>query len=161
MTHSHPDSMEFDLNGGDQATDFITVPQGVYLCEISDVRVGKTRAGDPRWGIRLIVAEGEFVGRQAAWDGLVFSVRGRARIRRVLAALGLPNDGVVQISPDELRGRRAFVEVRPSEYTGSDGITIRRNEVPYDGYRAIETEPDRSSENSRTGTEVDASEIPF
>jgi len=151
--------MEFDLNGAEQPTDFVTVPQGVYLCEISDVRVGTTRAGDPRWGIRLIVAEGEYVGRQAAWDGLVFSVRGRARIRRILAALGMPDQGVVQISPDELRGRRAFVEIRPSQYTGSDGIAVRRNEVPYDGYRAVESDPNQGPRPSPNGRESDGSDV--
>ena len=40
-----------------------------------------TRAGDERWSLRLVVAEGQHVGKQAAWDSLVFSTRGRARAR--------------------------------------------------------------------------------
>jgi hypothetical protein len=54
----------------------------------------------------------------AAWDSLVFSLRGRARARLVLEALGLPAaTGRVAILPDDLRGRTAFVDVWPFSLT--------------------------------------------
>jgi len=129
--------MEIDFDATDRVSDFVTVPAGTYLCRIAEIRPGSTRAGDERWSMRLVVAEGQHVGKQAAWDSLVFSTRGRARARTVLQALGLPASGKVQIEPQDLEGRTALVDVRPAEYQGPDGVMVRRNEVPYDGYRAV------------------------
>lgn len=69
--------------------DFSSVPPGTYRCRIAEVRTGTTRAGDERWSVSLVVAEGPHAGRQAAWDSLVFSVRGCIRARMILQALGI------------------------------------------------------------------------
>ncbi len=129
--------MEVDFNEVGEVSDYVSVPAGTYVCEVAEVRTRTSRAGDELWSLRLVVAEGEHAGRHAAFDNLVFSLRGRVRLRRVLRALGLKAEGRVEIQPKDLEGRRAFVEVRPVEYTNSAGETIRRNEVPYDGYRAL------------------------
>ena len=143
--------MEIDFDHQDQVSDFVTVPEGTYLCRVAEVRTGTTRAGDERWSLRLVVAEGQHVGKQAAWDGLVFSTRGRSRARMVLHALGLPSTGKVHIEPADLEGRSALVEVRPSEYESPAGSVVRRNEVPYDGYR--QAEESAHSESARAGRE--------
>lgn len=132
------DPVEFDFDKQRTLTDYVTVPAGTYLCRIAEVRSGATRAGDERWSMKLVVAEGQHVGKQAAWDSLVFSARGQARARLVLQALGLPHTGVVQIEPHDLEGREALVEVRPAEYQSPTGAVVRRNEVPYDGFRAAD-----------------------
>jgi hypothetical protein len=129
--------MEIDFDAHDRVSDFVTVPAGTYLCRVAEVRPGTTRAGDERWSMRLVVAEGQHVGKQAAWDSLVFSTRGRARARMVLQALGLPASGKVQIEPVDLEGRTALIEIRPAEYQSPAGEVVRRNEVPYDGFRAL------------------------
>lgn len=130
--------MEVNLDDGDgEITDYTLVPPGTYRCRIAEVRPGTTRAGDERWSLRLVVAEGQHVGKQAAWDSLVFSTRGRARARMVLNALGLPSTGKVQLEPKDLEGRHALVEVRPAEYRTPWGDGVRRNEVPYDGYKEV------------------------
>lgn len=128
--------MEFDFDAN-RVSDYVTVPTGTYVCRITDVRCGMTRAGDERWSLRLVVAEGQHIGKQAAWDNLVFSARGRARARKVLQALGLPSEGKVQIEPADLEGRTAIVDVRPAEYQSPSGQVVRRNEVPYDGFRPL------------------------
>ncbi|MSR38644.1 MAG: hypothetical protein EXS02_07385 [Planctomycetes bacterium] len=138
MTKRKETTMEIDFDSADRVSDYVTVPQGTYLCRVAEVRPGATRAGDERWSLRLVVAEGPHVGKQAAWDSLVFSTRGRARARIVLAALGLPAKGKVNLQPGELEGRQAFVQIRPSEYASPGGDLVRRNEVPYEGYRAAE-----------------------
>jgi hypothetical protein len=112
------------------------VPPGTYLCRIAEVRPGTTRAGDERWSLRLVVVEGPHAGKQAAWDSLVFSTRGRARARMVLTAIGLPKLGKIQIEPGDLDDREAMVEVRPAQYVNPNGDVIRRNEVPYEGWSA-------------------------
>lgn len=117
--------------------DYTTVPAGTYVCRIDEVRPGTTRAGDERWSLRLVVDAGEYAGRQAAWDSIVFSTRGRARARRVLQALGLPAKGKIQIEPADLEGRKAKVEIKPAGYTSPSGDVVRRNEVPYDGYQEV------------------------
>jgi len=132
--------MEIDFDSVENVADFVTIPEGSYVCRVAEVRTGTTRAGDERWSMRLVVAEGEHVGKQAAWDSLVFSARGRARARQVFTALGLPATGRVQVDAKDLEGRQALVQVRPAEYSAPDGETIRRNEVPYDGYRPIPNE---------------------
>lgn len=115
--------------------DYTTVPEGTYLCRVAEIRPGLTRAGDERWSLRLVVVEGEHSGRQAAWDSIAFSTRGRIRARMVLQAFGLPLPGRVNIEPSELEERIALVKVQPCEYTSASGEVVRRNEVPFDGYR--------------------------
>ncbi|HEX5052360.1 MAG TPA: DUF669 domain-containing protein [Planctomycetota bacterium] len=160
--------MEIDFDASDQVSDFVTVPAGTYLCRIAEVRTGATRAGDERWSLRLVIAEGQHIGKQAAWDSLVFSTRGRARARTVLHALGLPASGKVQIEPSDLEGRTALVAIRPAEYQNPAGVVVRRNEVPYDGFQAVpaadDGPPDPPRRDARPGRdrpEIDASEIPF
>jgi len=162
--------MEIDFDAKDRVSDFVTVPAGTYFCRIAEIRTGSTRAGDERWSLRLVVAEGQHIGKQAAWDSLVWSTRGRARARMVLHALGLPSTGKVQIEPGDLEGRSALVEIRPAEYQGQDGAMVRRNEVPYDGYHALPTNAEgpgttRELPSQRPSKEpadtVDPSDIPF
>jgi hypothetical protein len=156
--------MEIDFDATERSTDYVTVPPGTYLCRIAEIRQGTTRAGDERWSLRLVVAEGQHVGKQAAWDSLVFSSRGRARARMVLQALGLPASGKVQIEPSDLEGRTALVEIRPAEYQSPAGEVVRRNEVPYDGFRApaapaAEAPPARREPAPPPA--IDPGEIPF
>ncbi len=117
--------------------DYAQVPGGTYRCRIDDVRCGTTRAGDERWAVSLVVEDGPHAGKHAAWDSLIFSTRGRARARMVLLALGLPAKGRVTIEPKDLLGREAIVELRTAVYTAPSGAAVRRNEVPYDGWRAL------------------------
>lgn len=128
--------MKLDFDTVDNVADYVTVPAGTYLCKIAEVQTRTTRAGDDRWLYRLIVAEGEFIGRLAAFDSLVFSARGMNRVRDVLGALGLPNRGMVEVEPSDLEGQTAFVEVQPEEWEHPEtGAVVRRNAVPYRGYR--------------------------
>ena len=162
--------MEIDFDAKDRRSDYVTVPPGTYVCRITEIRPGSTRAGDERWSLRLVVAEGQHVGKQAAWDSLVFSTRGRARARMVLQALGLPASGKVQIEPADLEGRAALVEIRPAEYQTPSGEVVRRNEVPYDGFRALRDRDDgvastpvpaRRSGRPDADTPVEPGDIPF
>ena len=157
--------MELDLGEKETVQDYVTVPAGTYVCKIEEVRVGSTRAGDPRWSFRLLVEQGEYQGRQAAWDSLVFSERGTHRARVVLEALGLPHTGTVQLEPEHLQGRSALVEIAPADYANLRGETIRRNEVPYNGYRSLDADPpevrSRPSTPRSDQQSGDATELPF
>lgn len=140
--------MELDLDNSEQITDFVTVPPGTYLCRIAEIRERQSRAGDTLWGMRLVVEEGEFIGRLAAWDNLVFSSRGLTRVKLVLRALGLPADGKIDLKPEDLTDRQVLAEVRPAEYHSPEGVMTRRNEVPYDGYLPVMLEPKDDPEST-------------
>jgi len=114
-----------------------SVEPGVHLCEVVEARVGTTKNSDVRWSIRLVVASGQHAGRHAAWDNLVFSPRGRPRVRRVLRAFSVEFTNEDEVEATALVGRRAIVEVRASKYEAPDGETVLRNDVPYDGYRRV------------------------
>jgi hypothetical protein len=129
--------MELDFDKREDTNDYVTVPAGTYLCRIAEVRERLTRSEDVLWALRLDVSEGEFVGCIAAWDNLVFSSRGLSRVKQFLDAVGIPADGKMQLHPNDLIDKEVFVEVRPAEFHSPDGNTIRRNEVPYTGYRAV------------------------
>lgn len=131
--------MDIDFDSIDNpTTDFTTVPPGRYRVRVAEVRLGTTRAGDDRWSLRLVVcdpsAPAGTIGKQAAWDALVFTQRGMARVRSVFKALDLPCTGKVQVDPEDLVDRTAFVTIRHAEYWSPSGDVIRRTEVPYDGW---------------------------
>ncbi len=151
--------MDLDFDDREQVTDYISIPAGTYLCRITDVRERVTRNDDALWALKLVVAEGEFTGRDAAWDNLVFSSRGLNRVKTVFQALELPSDGKIQIDPSDMVGKEVFVTVRPAEYLSAEGSMIRRNEVPYDGYQAV-AEPMSSGRDAGDESEIDDS-IPF
>lgn len=154
--------MEVDFDAADRVSDYVSVPAGTYLCRVTDVRPGTTRAGDERWSLRLSVAEGAHVGKQAAWDSITFSVRGRQRARLVFAALGLPAKGRVQVEPHDLEGRQAFVTVRPAEYASPTGDLVRRNEVPYDGWRAVDpADAGAGRDGGNEGEDAAPDPVPF
>lgn len=154
--------MNLDFETSKKVSDYVSVPAGTYLCRVGQVRPGTTRNGDERWSISLVIAEGQFVGKQAAWDNLVFSPRGLARVRLVFEAFGLPTSGKVDVEPADLEGCTALVEVRPAEYTAAGGPVIRRNEVPYAGYRtasgAVPVRLGAQQVDERTG---DDDPVPF
>ena len=151
--------MNLDFDSREETNDFVSVPAGTYLCRIAEVRERLTRAEDALWAIRLEVIEGEFIGRLAAWDNLVFSNRGLTRVKRFLDALGLPSDGKVQLSPEDLVDKRVFAEVRPAEYRAPDGNTTRRNEIPYNGYRIVQEDTNPAETKQEVTAEDDP--LPF
>ena len=123
-----------DFDQVDDAENYVSVPNGSYLCQVGEVRVRTSDDGAERWGIRWIVADGAFAGRTAAWDSLAFHPRGLRRAKLVLARLGLTVDGSRDLRPSEIEGRRAQVTVYAQERV--DPVTGRRvisNRVPFAG----------------------------
>ena len=118
-----------------------TIPSGLYTCTVKEVRVETTPCGDPKWIFRLVVAEGEYQGHEID-DFIVFSSRGRHRVRATLKALGVssPNDillaammGVDTLSsPNDILHRRVVADVR-RVVAATDDKSVR-NEVAYAGY---------------------------
>lgn len=127
--------MHWDFSEVIETEDFASLPQGWHTVRVDEVREGRTRDGDERWGLKLVVAEGRFAGRVAAWDGLVWSDRGSLRAKRLLEALGFEITGVLVLEPGELVGRLLDVELVLEEWENpATGRRQRRNSVPYDGF---------------------------
>ena len=133
--------MRIDFSGVQDAESFISVPEGVYVCRIAEVREGITRDGNPRWAMRLEVADGDYAGRTAGWDGLVWSERGLPRIKKILARLGYDVSGTIDLEPEDLEGSRIKVlfQVEHREDPIS-GTRVSRLRVPYLGYESVAEE---------------------
>lgn len=129
--------MKLDFTSVDDAQSFVSIPEGVYVCRIAEVREGVTREGSPRWSLRLEVAEGEHAGRTAAWDSLIFSERGLPRVKLVLERLDFDVSGSLDLHPADLMDLRARIqfitEEREDPLTGKRVVRLR---VPYLGYES-------------------------
>jgi hypothetical protein len=129
--------MKLDFSQIEDAESYVSIPEGTYLCRVAEVREGSTRDGSPRWGLRLEVAEGEYAGRTAAWDALVFSERGLPRVKHVLACFGFDVSGALELVPKDLLDLRARAQCQLEEYEDRlTGKRQRRLRVPYSGYEA-------------------------
>ena len=147
--------MEFDFsNIDDERDEFVFVPEGVYEVRVAETRMSRGRDGNEHWGLRLEVIHGDWIGRTAAWDWLVWSERGAQRIKRVFRAFGLPVDGPVSIEPAGLIDRTARVQVGVEEREEPlTGRRIVRNRIPYDGYAPLD--PDEPTPRGETNGTAD------
>ena len=140
--------MEYDFTEiEDGREEFVAVPPGIYEVRVAETRESPGRDRTPHWGLRLEVTEGDYAGKTAAWDWLVWSERAAPRVKRVLRAFGVDVSGVVRLEHEDLLDRRVRVEVILEEREDPvSGKTFVRNRVPYDGYRALDDleTPDRN-----------------
>jgi len=117
---------------------YVSVPEGVYDCQLTDVRERSTRDGSPRWSFRLVVTEGEYAGRTAAWDSVSWTERGMGRAKHVLSKLGFDVTGIVDVDAEDLLGKRARVKIEFEEREDPiSGIRSVRPTVPFLGYEAL------------------------
>jgi hypothetical protein len=131
--------MRFDFSQIQDVESFVSIPEGSYVCRVAEVRDGVTRDGSVRWSLRLEVAQGEYAGRTAGWDGLHWSDRGIVRVKRVLEILGFDVRGELELEPEQLIGTRAKVEFRSEQWNDPvSGRQVLRLSVPYAGYSPIE-----------------------
>jgi hypothetical protein len=131
--------MRFDFSQIQDVESFVSIPEGTYVCRVAEVRDGLTRDGSVRWSLRLEVAQGDYAGRTAGWDGLHWSDRGIVRVKRVLEVLGFDVRGELELEPRELVGRRAQVEFRSEQWNDPvSGRQVLRLSVPYGGYAPVE-----------------------
>lgn len=131
--------MHFDFRSVDDVDSYVSVPDGVHVCRIAEVREGRARDGSVRWTFRLEVVDGEWAGRTAAWDSITWSERGVYRVKKVLEALGMDVRGELEVEPNDLVSLCAQVKVEPEER--EDPLTGRRQvrmRVPYLGYAPVE-----------------------
>ena len=129
--------MKLDFTQIEDAESYVSIPEGTYLCRVAEVRESQTRDLNPRWALRLEVVEGEYAGRTAAWDALIFSERGLPRVKHVLACLGFDVSGALELAPLDLVDLRLRAQCQLEEYEDRlTGKRQRRLRVPYSGYES-------------------------
>lgn len=133
--------MQVDFSEIQDVESYVTVPAGVYVCRVAEIREGATRDGHPRWAMRLEVADGDYAGRTAGWDGLSWTDRGLPRVKGILARFGFDVSGMLDLRPDDLIGRRARVQFITETREDATGKQVARLRVPFLGYAAVEEEP--------------------
>ncbi len=130
--------MRQDFAEIDESHSLINIPPGEYPCQVVDTRIHSTQDGSPRWGLHWKVLDGPMAGKTAAWDNLIWSERGLPRVKHALTMMGFNTSGVLEVEPHELMGKRALVNVVPTEYEDPhSGQVVRRLSVPYWGYASL------------------------
>lgn len=117
----------------DDVDDYSPIPDGDYLCRLTEIELDSTRSGDEMWKLRFAVEEGEYAGR-LIFDNLVFSAAAMKRVKLICSRLGIDTDGELDLVPDLIRGRRCVITVHTEEYVDAHEQTRRRNVVPFAGY---------------------------
>jgi len=130
--------MKLDFSSIEDFESFVSIPEGTYTCRVAEVRATQSQLGVQRWGLRLEVVDGEYAGRTAAWDGLVFSERAMPRVKQVLAVLGFDVSGTLELEPNDLVGTVARVQlVIEDREDPLTGVHKKRLRVPYAGFERV------------------------
>ncbi len=120
----------------DSISEYAPLPDGEYLCTLSEVEMDFTRAGDEMWRLRWQVKGGEHDGR-LLFDNMVFSPRALPRAKLICASCGLDVSAEVDLKPEMLLDRSAMITTRVEEYKDDHGVSKARNVIPWDGYRDV------------------------
>lgn len=115
---------------------FAPLPDGDYVCQITDVEIDRTKSGDEMWKLRLTVQDGEFAGR-LLFDNLVFSQKALSRVKLVCGVFGIDTSGTLDLDPSMLLDKRALVSTYTEEYVDGQGRTKIANRIPFEGYSAV------------------------
>jgi len=121
----------------DALSDFAPLPDGEYLCSLSDIEMDATRAGDPMWKLRWTVETGEFAGR-LLFDNLVFSAKALPRVKLICDSCGLDVSGEIDLEPAMLLEKRARISTYIEEYVDDRGTNKACNRIPFGGYSSAD-----------------------
>lgn len=116
--------------------DFAPLPDGDYVCQLADIEVDHTKAGDEMWKLRWAVQNGEFAGR-LIFDNLVFSQKALSRVKFVCGVCGIDTSSAVDLDPSMLLDKRALVSTYQEEYSDGQGRAKVANRVPFEGYAQV------------------------
>ena len=123
-----------DFGSISDSGDYPPLPDGHYVCEITDIEPSHTKVGDDMWKLRLTVQEGEFAGR-LIFDNLAFTQRSLSRVKLLCGVCGIDTSGAVDLDPSMLLDKRVLIATYTEEYTDSQGRTRTANAIPFDGYK--------------------------
>ena len=148
-----------DFDNVDDADDYSPLPEGRYLCRLTEINGDKTtQKGAEMWALTWEVTQEEHWGRRI-WDNLIFAGKPLSRVKVLCRALGIPIEGPVNLTPDLMLGKYAYVDVAPDEYINTAGETKKKSAVTWTGYSEAEgvEQPASNAEGEATG----ADDTPF
>ena len=117
------------------------IPEGEYLVTVRVVTEEQTRSGKDCWKLKLWITEGPYKDK-TIFDRLFFTEKALSRVKFVYSRFGLKTEGVGNIDTEDLVGRSAMVTVLQSKFIGDNGREQTGNEVPWDGYTAVDKKED-------------------
>lgn len=128
--------MKIDLRYVQAPDELDPVPDGRYLVEIEDLTEETARTGKKYLRVHMRVGDGEHAGAYI-FDDLYLTDKAKPRLLCLLKALNIASDGIVDISPELLTGKKCLidVEIRGNERDG--GGEWRRSVVTFGGYHPI------------------------
>lgn len=118
------------------AKDFSPLPEGKYLCQLTEIVEATTRYGDEMWKLHFKVIKGEYTGR-IIFDNMVFSKAALGRVKLICSRLGLDTSTEIDITTDLLRGCKCYISVEIQDYKDKKGYTKKRNVIPFAGYEQV------------------------
>lgn len=127
---------KIDFSKVEDVQDFSPLPDGKYLCKVSEIEKATTQYDDEMWKLRFEVIEGKHIGR-IIFDNLVFSEAAMKRAKLICSRLGLDVSGELDLTPKTIEGKTCFVSVVTEDYEDEEGNTKKRNIVPFAGYERI------------------------
>lgn len=140
------------------ADSYEPIPDGDYLCMLSDIEEKNTQYGDEMWRMKLKVAEdGEYLNR-VVFDNMVFSKAAMKRVKLICSRFGLDTSGEIDLKPEHLIGKQVIVTVITGSYEDDHGVERQRNEVPFAGYKLVGGDED---EGVIANGPVEDDDIPF
>lgn len=139
----------------DEASSFDPIPEGWYVCTLSEIEVRQTKAGDEMWGLKWEIVEGEYEGR-FIWDNLVFTPKVYGRVKLLFTRCGVVPAGDFEPVPAMIEGKTVKVYTEINEYTDDNGKAKKNNKVTFDGYDyADSTAPDETAHERTAVAESD------
>jgi hypothetical protein len=129
---------KIDFSKVDDVQDFSPLPDGKYLCKVSEIEEATTQYDDEMWKLRFEVVEGKHVGR-IIFDNLVFSEAALKRAKLICSRLGLDVSAEIELTPKLLQDRKCYVSVVTEDYQDDEGNPKKRNIVPFAGYERADT----------------------
>lgn len=117
---------------------FELIPEGSYLVQVNKVEVKFDNAQVEKWTLTLKILEGEFQNKNLL-DFIKWNPTGLKRIKLILSRLGFNVDGKLNVMPEDIEGKVAYicVKVEPD----FKDPQIQRNKIPYDGYKTLDKHP--------------------
>ena len=142
---------KIDFAKVEEIHDFTPLPDGKYLCKLTEIEEAETQYGDEMYKLRFEVMEGEHTGR-IIFDNMVFSEAALKRVKLICSRLGFDVSGELEITPDILKNRTCYISVTTEGYEDEEGKPKKRNVVPFAGYERAQGEsPEGKNKDTSVG----------
>jgi len=157
---------KIDFDKVEEADDFSPLPNGQYVCVLSNVEEASTKHGDEMWKLRFIVDDGPYVGR-LIFDNMIFSDAALKRVKLICSRLGLDVTGCIDLTPSSITNRTCVLTVETEEYEDNTGKIKKRNVVPFAGYERVNdlsyssSSHNQANEKSAEAPHINDDDIPF